>query len=100
MSKGTRRAAAFGLALALVCLSTAPALAAPRAEEANGAKVLDLQGVAGQVAGLFEDWIRSIFAAGGCALDPDGGSCSSDLSAPRDTFSSETKPRDSGPRVR
>lgn len=100
MSKGTRRAAAFGLALALVCLSTAPAVAAPRAEEATGAKVFNLQGVAGQVAGFLEGWIRSIFAAGGCGLDPNGGYCSSDLSAPPDRLSSETKPRDSGPRVR
>lgn len=70
--RGTRRLAAFGLALALVCLSAAPAVAAPRLEEPPRARLLALQDFAGYVAELFGDWIRSVFAASGRNGDPNG----------------------------
>jgi hypothetical protein len=72
MSRRTRRAAALGLVVALVCLATAPAVAAPRAEEPPRAMVLRLQGLADHFADLFGDWIRAAFAPSGGAGDPNG----------------------------
>lgn len=87
MKKGIRHAAAFGLAVALLCLSAAPAAAAPGIEERPRASLLGVHGLADQLADLFADWVRSVFAKSGCAGDPNGAPCSADLSAPPDSHS-------------
>lgn len=98
MLKGIRRAAAFGLVVALVSLSTVPAVAAPRADEAPRAMLLDLQGLADHVVELFAGWLRPISAESGCAMDPDGSPCASDLSVPADgDFTLDTEDRATGP---
>lgn len=82
MSQGIRHAAALGLVVALVSLATAPATAAPRAEEAPTAMLLDLKGLADQLVDLFQGWVRSVFAPSGGAGDPDGTPHKSDVSVP------------------
>lgn len=73
MSRGIRLAAAVGVAAALVCLSAAPALAAPRAEEPPRASPARLYALVDHVADLFEGWVRSVFAPSGGVGDPNGG---------------------------
>lgn len=71
--KGTRRLAAFGLAVTLACLSAAPpAVAAPRVEEPPRTGLLAFHEFADQLADLFGDWIRSVFAPAGGDGDPNG----------------------------
>lgn len=82
MSRGTRLAAVVGIVVAFVCLSAAPALAAPRAEEPPRASPVRLYALADHVADLFGDWVRAVFAPSGCAGDPDGSPCPPATSSP------------------
>lgn len=70
--RGTRPAAALGLALTLVCLFTAPAAAAPRLEEPPRPRILALQHLADHLTDLFGGWIRSVFAPTDVSGDPHG----------------------------
>ena len=73
MPRRIRRAAARGrLVVALVCLSTALAPAAPRAEEPRTAMLLRIQDLADHVPILFDGWLRTAFAPSGGASDANG----------------------------